>query len=137
MAAVVLDCSAALSWFMPDEDEPNARELRTLVTDSGAVVPMLWPIEMGNIFVMAVRSGRISASDRAAAIAALGELPIEIDSETLTMIWTDTMVLADQHRLTVYDACYLDLAHRRHLPLATRDKELRAAARKLGVPILA
>jgi hypothetical protein len=51
MAAVVLDCSATLSWFMPDEDGPQARDLRTLVTDQGAVVPMLWPIEIGNVFV--------------------------------------------------------------------------------------
>ena len=76
MAAVVLDCSAALSWFMPDEDRPQARDLRTLVTDQGAVVPMLWPIEMGNVFVIAMRGRRISASQRMAAIAALGELPI-------------------------------------------------------------
>ena len=41
MAAVVLDCSATLSWFMPDEDGPQARDLRTFVTDQGAVVPML------------------------------------------------------------------------------------------------
>ena len=137
MAAVVLDCSATLSWFMPDEDGPQARALRTLVTDQGAVVPMLWPIEMGNIFVMAMRGRRISAPQRMAAIAALGELPIEIDADTLTKIWTDTLAVADKLRLTVYDACYLELAHRRSLPLATRDKELHAAAKKVGVRVLA
>ena len=122
---------------MPDEDGPQARDLRTLVTDQGAVVPMLWPIEMGNIFVMAMRGRRISAPQRMAAIAALGELPIEIDADTLTKIWTDTLAVADKLRLTVYDACYLELAHRRSLPLATRDKELHAAAKKVGVRVLA
>jgi predicted nucleic acid-binding protein len=136
VAAVILDCSAALSWFMPDEDGPQARELQTLVTDQGAVVPMLWPIEMGNVFVMAKRGRRISASQSAAAIAALRELPIEIDTETLTRIWTETLAIADKLRLTVYDACYLELAHRRRLPLATLDKELRAAAKKAGVHVL-
>ena len=121
---------------MPDEDGPQARDLRTLVTDEGAVVPMLWPIEMGNVFVMAMRGRRISVSQRVAAIAALGELPIEIDAKTLTKIWTDTLALADQFRLTVYDACYLELAHRRSLPLATVDKELHAAAKKVGVRVL-
>jgi predicted nucleic acid-binding protein len=136
MAAVVLDCSAALSWFMPDEDGSQARDLRTLVTDQGAVVPMLWPIELGNIFVFAVRNRRISAPQRAAAIAALGQLPIEIDAETLTRIWSATLALADKLRLTAYDACYLELAQRRRLPLATLDKEMRSAAEKLGVPLL-
>lgn len=137
VAAVVLDCSATLSWFMPDEDRPQARDLRTLVTDEGAVVPMLWPIEMGNVFVMAMRGRRISASQRMAAIAALGDLPIEIDAETLTKIWANTLALADQLRLTVYDACYLELAYRRSLPLATLDKELHTAAKKIGVRVLA
>jgi predicted nucleic acid-binding protein len=137
VAAVVLDCSATLSWFMPDEDGPQARELRTLVTDQGAVVPMLWPIEMGNVFVMAMRGRRISAPQRTVAIAALAELPIEIDADTLTKVWTDTLALADKLRLTVYDACYLELAHRRGLPLATLDKELHAAAKKVGVRVFA
>ena len=137
MAAIVLDCSAALSWFMPDEDGPQARELRSLVTDGGAVVPMLWPMELGNVLAIATRSRRMSVAQRTAAIEALGQLPIEIDSETLTKIWTDTLALADKMRLTVYDACYLELAQRRRLPLATFDKELRAAAAKLGVPVLA
>lgn len=135
MAALVLDCSATLSWFMPDEDGPQARELRTLVTDHGAVVPMLWPIELGNVFVFAVRSRRITVSQREAAIEALGQLPIEIDAETLTKVWTDTLMLADKLRLTVYDACYLELAQRRELPLSTLDKEMRAAAKKIGVPL--
>ena len=36
--------------------------------------------------------------------------------------------LAERHRLTLYDAVYLELALRRELPLATLDKELRSAA---------
>jgi predicted nucleic acid-binding protein len=136
VVAVVLDCSAALSWFMPDEDGTEARELRGLVTDQGAWVPMLWPIELANAFVCAMRARRISAAQRAAALDALGELPIEIDPETLVKIWTDTLALAERLRLTAYDACYLELAQRRRLPLATLDKELRSAAKKLGIPLL-
>jgi predicted nucleic acid-binding protein len=36
--------------------------------------------------------------------------------------------LAERHRLTLYDAAYLELAKRRSLPLATLDIDLRAAA---------
>lgn len=97
---------------------------------------MLWPIEMGNAFVFALRAQRMTASQRTASIEALGLLPIEIDSATLTSIWGPTLALADQHRLTAYDACYLELASRRRLPLATLDRALRTAARKVGVPLL-
>jgi predicted nucleic acid-binding protein len=40
------------------------------------------------------------------------------------------------HRLTNYDAIYLDLAIRRSLPLAMIDDDLRRAAKKLGVGLL-
>ena len=71
------------------------------------------------------------------ALEALGQIPIEIDGETLSLAWSDTLSLADELRLTVYDACYLELALRRRLPLATLDQTLRAAARKIDVPVIA
>lgn len=47
-----------------------------------------------------------------------------------------TVALAERHGLTVYDATYLELAIRTGLPLATRDKRLRAAAGDRGVALL-
>jgi predicted nucleic acid-binding protein len=136
VAALVLDCSVTLSWFMPDEGDAQGAEVRTLVTDEGAVVPMLWPIELGNALLFAMRGRRVTSAQRKTAIEALGQLPIEIDPKTLAKVWSDTLTLADELRLTLYDACYLELAKRRALPLATLDKELRAAGRKLGIPLL-
>jgi predicted nucleic acid-binding protein len=44
--------------------------------------------------------------------------------------------LALSHRLTSYDAAYLELALRRGLSLATLDDELIRAARTAGISIL-
>ena len=44
--------------------------------------------------------------------------------------------LADEHRLTLYDAVYLELAIRRRLPLASRDAPLNRAAGICRIPIL-
>lgn len=46
------------------------------------------------------------------------------------------MRLASRHRLTVYDAAYLELARRRDVPLAALDTDLRKAALAEGVPLL-
>ena len=46
------------------------------------------------------------------------------------------MRLARLHKLTPYNASYLELALRLGLPLATQDKELRQAALDSGVPLL-
>jgi hypothetical protein len=46
------------------------------------------------------------------------------------------MALARKHRLTVYDAGYLELALRQDLPLATLDADLIDAARAEAVPLI-
>ena len=46
------------------------------------------------------------------------------------------LALARTHRLTVYDAAYLELALRVDAPLATLDRELARAARAAKVPLL-
>jgi predicted nucleic acid-binding protein len=50
--------------------------------------------------------------------------------------WHNTMALAEKHRLTVYDATYLELSLRRGLPLATFDAALRRAAAAAGAKLL-
>jgi predicted nucleic acid-binding protein len=44
--------------------------------------------------------------------------------------------VAAQHHLTVYDASYLELAERTHVPLATLDGDLRKAALAASIPLL-
>jgi predicted nucleic acid-binding protein len=106
------------------------------VVEDGAVVPALWLLEVGNALLLAARHRRLSLRERDEALVHLIGLQITIDDETLTRAWNTTLNLADRFRLTLYDACYLELAQRRQLPLATLDRELRAAGRKLGIELL-
>jgi predicted nucleic acid-binding protein len=46
------------------------------------------------------------------------------------------LTLARRHRLTVYDAAYLELALREALPMATLDEALASAARAEGVSLV-
>ena len=132
----VLDSSVTLSWYFDDEATALTDALFDQVPDQGAVVPSLWRLEVANGFQMAVRRKRIDTAYRDASLKALETLPIEVDAETDTHAWRTTVQLADRFRLTVYDAVYLELAQRRAMPLATLDREVRAAARALGVALL-
>lgn len=132
----MIDSSVALTWCFEDEASPAADRLLAQLTDTGAVAPSLWPLEVLNGLAMAERRGRLTTLARHEKISFLQALPISLDHETAAQAWTTTSRLAERYRLTLYDAAYLELAQRLNLPLATLDKELREAARALGLPLL-
>jgi len=132
----VVDNSIALAWCFEDEQTEAIMGLLDRVTDTGAVAPQLWPVEALNGLLTAERRGRISAAVRQHLAGFLQALPIGIDDETAHRVWIATAQLAEQHRLTAYDATYLELALRLGLPLATSDKPLIAAAQNAGVELL-
>jgi predicted nucleic acid-binding protein len=134
--SLVLDSSVALTWFYDDEVVPATEDIQNMVVAGGALVPAIWHLETANSLQMNVRRRRITESDRDAALTELASLAILVDPETIVRAWSDTLALSTRFRLTVYDAAYLELAHRRVLPLASLDGELRAAASTLGVDVL-
>ena len=132
----VIDASVALSWVYSDEHSAVGDALLARVADQGAVVPVLWHLEIANSLQVGIKRKRIDASYRDAAIRKLVLLPIEIDPDTNNYAWTTTLQLAEAHQLTVYDASYLELTLRHGLPLATRDDQLAAAASRSGAILL-
>ena len=133
---LILDSSVTLAWIYGDETTDAIRRVFAIVADHGALVPSLWRLEVANSLTMAVRRRRIEADFRQAALTDLACLDITTDPHTDGRAWSDTLRLADQFRLTVYDAAYLELAQRVGLPLATLDQALRGAASALGVTLL-
>jgi len=136
VSSLILDSSATLAWIYGDETTDAIRRVFDAIADNGALVPSLWRLEVANSLTMAVRKRRIDPDFRRAALADLAILDISTDPQTDSHAWTDTLNLADQLHLTIYDAAYLELAQRRLLPLATLDGELRTAATAIGVTVL-
>jgi predicted nucleic acid-binding protein len=136
MTGFVIDASSVLSWCFEDEGGPEADALIERVAADGAAVPGLWSLEVANGLVVGERRGRIRAAESAAFIAMIEELPIVADPATGARALHETMGLARAHRLSAYDAAYLELAMRLGLPLATGDRSLRAAAERVGVELL-
>jgi predicted nucleic acid-binding protein len=134
--SLVLDSSATLAWIYDEETTEAIRALFDRVADEGAMVPALWRLEVANSLTVAIRRHRIDAEFRRAALADLALLDISTDQHTDGQAWSGTLHLADRYRLTVYDAAYLELAQRREVPLATLDKDLRAAAQAAGTALL-
>jgi predicted nucleic acid-binding protein len=134
--SLVLDSSVTLAWIYSDELTSRVKAVFEQVTSVGAWVPGLWRLEVANVLEMAVRRGRVPSSFQDTTLADLALLEIRTDTDTDQHAWGATVQLAKRHRLTVYDAAYLEVALRRDLPLATLDEELRTAAGVEGVPLL-
>jgi predicted nucleic acid-binding protein len=134
--SLVLDSSATLAWVYAGEVTEPILHVFNLVCDTGAWVPGLWKLEVANVLEMGIRRGRHDAAFRNSTLADLTLLPLQVDVETDRQAWGATLQLADRHRLTLYDAAYLELALRRGLPLASLDAELRAAAQAEGLIVL-
>jgi predicted nucleic acid-binding protein len=132
----VIDASITLAWTFLDENSAYANRVRDSLAADVAVVPIHWPLEVSNGLVQAERRGRSTPADTARLARPLLNLPIEVDTQTAAHAIGTVLDLARSQSLTVYDAAYLELAMRRGLPLATLDDDLRAAATRVGVPLV-
>lgn len=137
MSGFVLDASIALTWLFRDELTAERRTVLERLDAEFAVVPAIWPLEMANILAIAERKGRIASAEVAEFVAKIETLDIRVDDGTASRGLREILALARRESLTSYDAAYLDLAMREGLPLATRDRALAKAAKRLGVAVIA
>jgi predicted nucleic acid-binding protein len=129
----VLDGSMALAWCFADEADPYADRVARKLPHVGAVVPVIWHLEVANAFVVGERRGRCDQADTSTWLTYLSSLPITVEDHNGPRVFSDVMALARAQNLSVYDAAYLELARRRDLPLATLDEPLKNAAAAIGV----
>ena len=124
-----------MAWLFPDEATEATERLRESLIETRAFVPSLWPVEVGNVLLTATRRGRIRADEWPQIRAYLQALPIEIDPVSTSRTWGTSLELANAHRLSLYDAMYLELAVRLRMPLVTLDRALRSAGQTVGLDV--
>ena len=123
--AFALDASIAACWAFPDEQDPRADAALVRIRSEDAVVPSFWWFEVRHILVVNERRKRITESGTNNFLRELARLRIRVDREPEE---SAVLRLARAHRLSVYDASYLELALREAIPVATLDDQLTAAA---------
>jgi len=133
VAELVLDASFALTLVLVLEEEISARLPN--IADSAAIVPAVWPLEVANVLLLALRRKRLDGPTYSEALQRAATIAPLMDAAGLEQIWGRSSELAQRHNLTVYDASYLELALRSGLPLASLDPRLRAATTAEGVPL--
>ncbi len=131
----VLDASIVGCWCFHDENDVRANAAWDLleVDQKSARVPQHWWFEIRNVALQGERRGRITEDYTSQFFKIIERL--SIDSAPLPS-YQAVVALARRHRLTFYDAVYLELAQREGLALATLDDELIRAASVEGVALI-
>ena len=120
---VIVDASAAVEFLI---GEPAWVDRWAAWADSDVVLlaPTHFAAEVANALL---RSARMPAAEVALQLGRLARSGVEsVDRQLPGLL--ESVDLADEHGLTVYDALYLQLALDVEGELATLDKDLRRAA---------
>ncbi len=135
-APLVVDASLTMAWLLLGEVTEDIKRSYVLAARVGILVPAIWRFEVINALNAAMRRKRLSAQDRDDCLADLRLLEINVDAESQSRVWAETAALMDRHRLTTYEAAYLELAIRSGSALGSMDEDLRNAAKQEGVDLL-
>lgn len=128
----IIDASVVIAWAFKEQHATAERALARIQAEE-AIVPALWWYELRNVLALGERQKRLTERETARFLRDISRLTITIDSSPNE---AQVLTLARRHRLTVYDAAYIELAGREALPLATLDEELAAAARAEQVALI-
>ena len=128
---LVLDASTTIAWALNESDRLAARTWERMKGDQ-ALVRTLWWFELRNALVVNERRGRITEQQTARFLS------------NVERAGDDDRRHAGRERCSDLGApppaycvrcCYLELAVRNALPLATLDAMLATAARSEGAPL--
>lgn len=122
-----------LSWCFEDESDEMGERVLDSLTESEALVPPIWSLEVTNALLVAERKKRITPERVDEYLETIRALPVISDGDADSL---GVIRLARGTGLSAYDASYLELAIRHSLPIATRDRAIRQAALKLGIATL-
>jgi predicted nucleic acid-binding protein len=130
---LVVDASVMVNWHFPDERSAEGVAVLQMLNRQTACVPAIWWFEIRHVLLLGERRGRSTREQAEQFLVFLQSLPIEIAELPDEAAVMD---LARRHRLSFYDAAYLELAQQRNIALATLDRNLARAATAEGVALV-
>ena len=126
---LVLDASVIAKWFKYEEGREKALEIRdNFISDQEQITfPDLLILELANL----LRFSRIyNQTDIIKAVESIENMDIDIVVPTFEVI-KDSVRMAVENDLTVYDAVYISLAESLGCDFITADEKLHQKVKKL------
>ena len=133
----ILDCSVTMTWCFKEEATRLSQITQAALIENKAIVPSIWPLEVNNVLWVSIRTKKVTEIQAKRFKYILSGLPIVVDLKASDLRNELILELAQEHKISCYDAAYLELSLRERLPLATFDRALAKAAKAAGVGVLA
>jgi len=130
----ILDCSVYISWCLREETIKESSKVLKSIIKNEIIVPSLWAYEVTNVLTISVRRYKLTVAETHSLINDIKLLPIEFDTPTIEDI-SNIFNIANEQKLSAYDAAYIELALRTNTPIASFDKEVVKVSEKLGIKI--
>lgn len=131
----VVDASFIASVMLPGESSGKSTAALAELAGERAIAPSLLQLEITNVLLTAERRKRITGVEIIQLLELFDGLQILLQIDFTSEHRAKVLHLAQKHRLTAYDAVYLELAVRMAIPLLTLDVSLRKAAKVEGVAL--
>jgi predicted nucleic acid-binding protein len=97
----VLDGSVSLAWYFKDEADQYADSVAARLASACAAAPVIWPLEIANAVLVGERRRRSTVAQAAKWLAYMESLPIAIDEQATSRVWTAVLDLARIHELSI------------------------------------
>ena len=124
------------AWLLSETDVAVGQEVYDKLAEDTLLVPAHWPVEIGNALGVNLKKGRITVEEIDAIEARLSEFEIVMERAVPPAEIASLVHFAARQQLTIYDACYVQLAWQNRATLATLDGDMRTAAKKLNNNVL-
>ena len=131
MTRLVVDASAAISWFVASQSGPRSAGFASRLVAYDFIAPDVFAWEMANLFRRFARAGSLEFES---AMALLDELGIAFSRSLSAREIFGLAPLAVDLDLSLFDAAYLALAVESEAELVSRDRALLTAARAHAIP---
>lgn len=133
---LVVDNSVMIEWYNDSPLHSKAIKLTPQAMQEGIIVPDIWKYEFTNVIKKcATQIKSINPKQVNQIFEEILTFPLTIDDIDVSRFFDTLYPLSKNYKLTVYDASYLDVAARHNAPLATFDKNMITAAKRLNLEL--
>jgi predicted nucleic acid-binding protein len=134
---IVVDNSVMMRWLFNDGTEKDIQYAKKVlnyieVHKLKVIVPYIWVYEASFVVNFYAKKEIISHEKSIKHLDSLFDLCSVIRGEEIP---SDLFVFANAHKLSTYDASYAMLAMQQKAPIATLDKDIVKASKKIDIDI--